>query len=551
MNIAIINPRPVFTREDNEQLMAVCYEQGWSNNQQYITQYEASKVTGEMLLAANQSLRPCTSLDELKYFDGVKTIKGGTFAYCTCTSLTLPPCTAIDDGAFANMQGLETLVIPESVTTLGSGAEVGIASNSSITTVDIQAPITAFESWLFYNMPKLTTVTTAKKITDVGESAFRDCTAFSDASAYQKDDVVTIGSAAFYNTAVTGKVESLRDNKLIQGDVSTDLTRYAAIGSYAVKVDNGDTVTIGGSIAKIEAAAFYADTSTPVLGNIIFTSDSGLSDIYMESNCFRAATKAVTVAGESKPYILNTYGGTNRYILCAEADSVVVPDGTATLCTGSIRGSIKTLTLNSDLKKIEDLAIDTDSLESGFTVPDGCEAGTITSSSKWAQTITGTYLGANALIISDHTETGTYTVPDGVTAIKGYANSNAQCKVFNTNQVTNFYQQALTLMPNLVRVIIEADHIDGWAYPVLGNGEYNFNSFVIKNISDPQKFAIGGYTTDTEARGKIEYWMFDTNAADHPKIYVPDAAVDAYKADSYFKRYADYIKPLSELPEIE
>ena len=79
--------------------------------------------------------------------------------------------TAIGDGAFYECWDLETITIPDGVTSIGYDAFWG----SGITTIVIPEGVTNIKSYTFYNCEHLTSVTIPGSVTYIAGIAFEGC----------------------------------------------------------------------------------------------------------------------------------------------------------------------------------------------------------------------------------------------------------------------------------------------------------------------------------------------------------------------------------------
>lgn len=534
MNTGILN-RPIITADSNAPLMSLCFSQGWCNRKEYITQRECNNVTPAMLKAANEKLKALTSFDELSMFHGITQIDGYTFSYCTSLKSVMLPaeCTSIGAHSFDRCDALTELTLPKNVIRI----EPEAFGNSGIQTLNIESALSEIGDSAFANMGKLTKVTTAVPVTKIGYRAFENCTAFSDKTIYA--NAGTIGSRAFNSTAMSGEIVSGTDNKLVLGTSDTDLTKYAIIGEFAVAAGENHTVTIGGTIKEIEANAIKDSSDI----TIILSDSSCLSGINWHSGAIDAPVSAIKMGdgGNTVDYILNTYGGQKRLVKCADTDTVVMPSDTEVLCTNSIQGSnIKTLTLNDGLKTIEDMAINTNSITEAFTIPSGCAIqGCPTTSEFWAQELHATVDGMTALVVSNKQAEGTYKIPDDVQLITSYAfNNTNKITAIDVNKASHFRQNAFVYMTALKRITFSVPF--DCAAPLLGGEEPNLTEVVL-NIADPHDITIDGDASDAREN------RFDVFGASPYNMYVPDASVESYKADSYFKRFSSKIKGISEL----
>ena len=89
------------------------------------------------------------------------------------TSIILPDSvTSIGDGAFSGCTGLTSIVIPDSVTSIGSSAFAGCTGLASVTIPD---SVTSIGNYAFYGCSGLTSVTIGKGVTSIGSEAFYGC----------------------------------------------------------------------------------------------------------------------------------------------------------------------------------------------------------------------------------------------------------------------------------------------------------------------------------------------------------------------------------------
>jgi len=87
-------------------------------------------------------------------------------------SLGGAPVTSIGDYAFADCQGLRSVVIPTGVTTIGKGAFSGC---SSLTSIKIPTSVTSIGDYAFADCTSLTAITLPKNASLMGEDTFKGC----------------------------------------------------------------------------------------------------------------------------------------------------------------------------------------------------------------------------------------------------------------------------------------------------------------------------------------------------------------------------------------
>ena len=175
----------------------------------------------------------CSNLVSVVIPEGVTYIDSGAFFGCNrLTSVTIPDSvTNIGLLMFGGCTSLTSVDIPNSVTTIDNGAFSGCAS---LTSVNIPDGVTTIGEQAFYGCTSLTSLNIPDGVTSIGEWAFSACKSLSSVNI--PDSVTTIGDNAFRDC---GNIESVV--------IGAGVTR---IGQLAF---NGDQ--------KI-ASAIFKDTST-------------------------------------------------------------------------------------------------------------------------------------------------------------------------------------------------------------------------------------------------------------------------------------------------
>ena len=179
----------------------------------------------------------------------VTTIRYNSFPTCPeLKSVSIPASvTSIESAAFVSCASLTSITIPESVTSLGSNA----FSASALTSVTILGPVSEFGGGVFANCTSLTTVCISGAVTVLGVSAFGGDTNLTAVTL--PDSLTTIGTQAFEGCSsleeltIPSGVTGIGNNAFGSCDSLTDIyfggTRAAwdAMSTYA-SVPAGCTV---------------------------------------------------------------------------------------------------------------------------------------------------------------------------------------------------------------------------------------------------------------------------------------------------------------------
>ena len=107
--------------------------------------------------------------------NSVKTIGSGAFDECTgLTSITIPnSVTSLEYNLFRDCTGLTSITIPNSVTNIGAYA---FENCTGLTSITIPNSVTSIAGAAFHGCTGLTSITIPNSVTTIGNSAFNGCT---------------------------------------------------------------------------------------------------------------------------------------------------------------------------------------------------------------------------------------------------------------------------------------------------------------------------------------------------------------------------------------
>ena len=175
--------------------------------------------------------------------NGVISIADGAFISDNSLASIIIPDSVTSIGKAFSESALTSITIPDSVTSIGSSAFKDCYSLASITIPD---SVTSIGDYACYMCKSLTSVTIPDSVTSIGSSAFQDC--YSLTSITIPDSVTSIGYDAFRSC------ESLTSVTIPDSVTSIGSNTFSYCKSLT-------SVTIGNSVTSIGNGAFSSCTS--------------------------------------------------------------------------------------------------------------------------------------------------------------------------------------------------------------------------------------------------------------------------------------------------
>ena len=211
-------------------------------------------IPNSVMSIEKNAFKNCSALTTVTIGNGVTDI--GIYAFKDCNALTSVHITDLaawckitfntEDAnplfhahhLFLNGDEIKDLVIPDGVTSIGSGAFQGCCALESVT---IPNGVTSIGGTAFEDCTSLTSVTIPNSVTSIGSSAFSKCTSLSTITI--PNSVTSISMFAFYGCSSLTSIE-------IPNGV-TDIGPDTFWGCSSLT-----SVTIGNSVTRIQPSAF-------------------------------------------------------------------------------------------------------------------------------------------------------------------------------------------------------------------------------------------------------------------------------------------------------
>ena len=316
-----------------------------SNNEEYMSdngvlytkdkntliQYPSKKEGTEYLILQgvenieDYAFYKCTSLTRIIIPDSVTIIGTGAFSNCkNLTSITIPDSViSIVNYVFYDCTNLINITIPNSVTSIGGCA---FFSCTSLTNITIPSSVTSIGGYAFEGCSSLTSITISNSVTSIGEKVFKYCTNLASINVDSNNEKYMSDNGVLYT----------KDKKtLIQYPSKKEGTEYIilqgveSIESYAFyKCTSLTRIIIPNSVTNIceyainecnnlNAVYFEIEANTTIVQLKEKLKTNGTIKVLKDNN---EITDTNTLVGTGMQIQIETQIETEKYIAIVKAD---------------------------------------------------------------------------------------------------------------------------------------------------------------------------------------------------------------------------------------
>ena len=291
------------------------------------------------------AFRGCDGLTSVTIPDSVTSIENVAFAECSgLTSVIMPNgIMSIGEDAFAGCSGLTCITIPDSVTHIGGGAFSGCGCLTSVTIPQCVLD-KGLSSVFSSSYQKIKNVVILDSATSIGDYVFQSCSGLTSVTIPY--GVKNIGNRAFEycsgltNVTIPNSVTNIGEDAFCYCNGLTSITipdSVTSIGSYAFYYCSGLTrVTIPQAVVNSFRTVFNGDMAVIVspgvtsIGKSAFSDCSGLTSVVIPDSVTSIGDYAFKDCRTLTSMIIPssvTSIGKSTFFGCSGLTTVTIPDG--------------------------------------------------------------------------------------------------------------------------------------------------------------------------------------------------------------------------------
>lgn len=288
--------------------------------------------------------------------DGVTSIGSGAFSDCPdLTSVTIPDSvTSIGAQTFCGCSGLTSITIPDSVTSIGTEAFCGC---SGLTSITIPNSVTSIGYGAFSGCTKLTSITIPNSVTRIGDEAFERCKKLTSITI--PNSVTRIGARAFNDCS------SLRSVSILDGVINIgDGAFSGCTGLTSINIPESITSIGGGAFSGCSRlTCITIPDSVTSIGSNTFSGCSSLTRVEIPDSVTNIGSEAFSSCSSlTSIYIPDsiTSIGNGVFSGCSNLNSIEIPDGVTSIGDKAFAGctNLLSITIPASVESIGYYAFD-------------------------------------------------------------------------------------------------------------------------------------------------------------------------------------------------
>ena len=296
-----------------------------------------SKIAGYRVAYIDQyAFYACTNLSSIVIPNSVTTIGWGAFSSCTSLSSVIIQrgVINIDGDAFYGCSSLSNITIPDSVTEI---YERAFSSCTSLKSVTIPNSVTSIGNAAFSNCVSLSSIVIPNSVKSLGHDAFENCTSLS--SVIIMSGVTSIGADAFYgcsslsNITIPDSVTEIYDgafSKTKWFDNQSDGVVYAGKVAYTYKGDmpKNTKILLRQDTKSISRYAFSDCTN---LTDIVIPNSVNRIDVGTFGRC--TSLKSITIPNS----VISI--GSKAFSDCTNLSDIIIPDSITYIASDAFKNT--------------------------------------------------------------------------------------------------------------------------------------------------------------------------------------------------------------------
>ena len=411
-----------------------------------------------------------TEITDLEIPEGVTHIRN--FSYCTgLTSVSVPnSVTSIGNGAFVRCTGLTSIVVSEGNTVYDSRNDCNAIIKSSTNELIIGCKntiipngVTSIGSGAFWGCSGLTAVTIPNSVTSIGNTAFYDCTGLTTISI--PNSVTSIGDGAFMNCSNL---------------TSVTINRVSPISINSLCFTNRANATLHvpyGCIAAYKAASYWKEFKEIIELPVLTFSDAKVKDICVanwdtngDGELSEDEAAAVTELGEvfrnnknitsfnELQYFTGLSSISNEaFNSCSNLTSVIIPSSVNNIGAGAFFGAgLTDINIPTSVTTIGESAFKHTALNS-VSFPNSVTS--VGNGIFYATNLTQPVYNSTIFAYMPQSYQGNYSIPTGINNISesSFADCASLTSVSVPNSVTSIDNLAFAGCTSLTSMTVELE----------------------------------------------------------------------------------------------